>query len=85
MSKAALDHLGRIWAAELDGTGVRFLSVDPGEMDTRMHADAMPEADRSPLADPARGRGAHRADLIEAAVPPPSGSRLEVPGLESAA
>jgi NAD(P)-dependent dehydrogenase (short-subunit alcohol dehydrogenase family) len=54
VSKAALDHLGRIWAAELDGTGVRLLTVDPGEMDTRMHADAMPEADRSTLADPAQ-------------------------------
>ena len=30
VSKAALDHLGRIWAAELAGTGVRFLTVDPG-------------------------------------------------------
>jgi len=53
-SKAALDHLGRIWAAELAETGVRVLTVDPGEMDTRMHADAMPEADRAQLGDPAR-------------------------------
>jgi NAD(P)-dependent dehydrogenase (short-subunit alcohol dehydrogenase family) len=53
VSKAALDHLGRVWAAELDGTGVRFLTVDPGEMDTRMHAEAMPDADRATLADPA--------------------------------
>jgi NAD(P)-dependent dehydrogenase (short-subunit alcohol dehydrogenase family) len=53
-SKAALEQLGRIWAAELAGTGVRVLTVDPGEMDTRMHADAMPDADRSLLADPAR-------------------------------
>jgi NAD(P)-dependent dehydrogenase (short-subunit alcohol dehydrogenase family) len=52
VTKAALDHLTRIWAAELESTGVRFLSVDPGEMDTRMHADAMPEADRSSLASP---------------------------------
>jgi NAD(P)-dependent dehydrogenase (short-subunit alcohol dehydrogenase family) len=52
-SKAALDHLTRIWAAELDGTGVRMFAVDPGEMDTRMHADAIPNADRSTLADPA--------------------------------
>jgi NAD(P)-dependent dehydrogenase (short-subunit alcohol dehydrogenase family) len=52
-SKAALDHLGRIWAAELEGTGVRVLSIDPGEMNTRMHADAVPDADRSQLADPA--------------------------------
>jgi hypothetical protein len=31
---------------------VRFFSVDPGEMDTKMHADAMPDADRSTLARP---------------------------------
>jgi NAD(P)-dependent dehydrogenase (short-subunit alcohol dehydrogenase family) len=51
-SKAALEQLARVWAAELDGTGVRFLTVDPGEMDTRMHAEAMPDADRATLADP---------------------------------
>ena len=50
VSKAALDHLGRIWAEELPD--VRFLTVDPGEMRTRMHADAMPEADPATLADP---------------------------------
>ncbi len=53
-SKAALEQLGRIWAAELEGTGVRVLTVDPGEMDTAMHAQAMPDADRAQLADPAR-------------------------------
>ncbi len=53
-SKAALQQLGRIWAAELEGSGVRFLTVDPGEMDTVMHAEAMPDADRTQLADPAR-------------------------------
>jgi NAD(P)-dependent dehydrogenase (short-subunit alcohol dehydrogenase family) len=52
VSKAALKHLSAIWAAELAGTGVRVLSVDPGEMDTQMHADAIPDADRSTLADP---------------------------------
>ena len=53
-SKAALEHLGRIWAAELDGTGVKVAIVDPGEMDTRMHAEAMPDADRATLAPPSR-------------------------------
>ena len=53
VSKAALDHLARVWAAELAESGVRFLTVDPGEMDTAMHAEAMPEADRATLADPA--------------------------------
>jgi NAD(P)-dependent dehydrogenase (short-subunit alcohol dehydrogenase family) len=51
-SKAALDHMTRTWAAELEGTAVRFLAVDPGEMNTRMHADAVPEADPTQLRDP---------------------------------
>ena len=51
-SKAALDHLTRIAALELADTRVRFFSVDPGEMDTRMHADAMPDADRESLLPP---------------------------------
>lgn len=54
VSKAALDHLSRIWAAELGEVGVRFLSVDPGEMNTRMHADAIPDADPGTLADPSQ-------------------------------
>jgi NAD(P)-dependent dehydrogenase (short-subunit alcohol dehydrogenase family) len=52
VSKAALDHLARVLAAELAGTGVRVLSVDPGEMDTDMHSAALPEADRERLAKP---------------------------------
>jgi NAD(P)-dependent dehydrogenase (short-subunit alcohol dehydrogenase family) len=52
VSKAAVEHLSRSWAGELDGTGVRFITVDPGEMDTAMHAAAMPDADRSLLRRP---------------------------------
>ncbi|HEY2404595.1 MAG TPA: SDR family oxidoreductase [Polyangiaceae bacterium] len=52
VSKAALDHLARLWAAELGSHGVRSFSVDPGEMRTQMHADAVPEADPATLADP---------------------------------
>jgi NAD(P)-dependent dehydrogenase (short-subunit alcohol dehydrogenase family) len=74
-SKAALDHLTRIWAAELAGTGVRLISVDPGEMDTDMHAAAMPEANRAALADPARV--AQRiVGLISDQAAAPSGARL---------
>ncbi len=51
VSKAAQDHLARSLAAELPS--IKFLAVDPGEMDTKMHADAMPDADRSTLARPA--------------------------------
>jgi NAD(P)-dependent dehydrogenase (short-subunit alcohol dehydrogenase family) len=84
VSKAALDHLARIWAAELEGTGVRFLTADPGEMDTRMHAEAMPEADRSSLADPAAVARA-LADLLEDDGWP-SGARRELaaPGVAPA-
>ncbi len=52
VSKAALDHLGRILAAELGEVGVRVLSIDPGEMNTEMHALAMPDADPTTLAEP---------------------------------
>jgi NAD(P)-dependent dehydrogenase (short-subunit alcohol dehydrogenase family) len=53
VSKAALDHLSRSWAAELGGTGVSTISIDPGEMDTEMHRAAIPDADPKTLAQPA--------------------------------
>jgi len=83
VSKAGLDHLARTWAAELAGTGVHFLSVDPGEMDTLMHAQAMPEADRSALADP-RAVAGRIADIVENAESFASGSRLEAASWRSA-
>jgi NAD(P)-dependent dehydrogenase (short-subunit alcohol dehydrogenase family) len=54
VSKAALDHLARLWAVELAAHGVHAFSVDPGEMDTAMHRAALPEADPASLADPTR-------------------------------
>jgi NAD(P)-dependent dehydrogenase (short-subunit alcohol dehydrogenase family) len=51
-SKAALHHLSRIWNEEHAGEGVRFLSLDPGDMDTPMHAAAIPDADPSTLKQP---------------------------------
>jgi NAD(P)-dependent dehydrogenase (short-subunit alcohol dehydrogenase family) len=51
-SKAALDALTRGWSAELAGTGVRVISVDPGDMDTEMHHDADPDANPKELAQP---------------------------------
>ena len=53
-SKAALDHLSRIWQEELQGTGVQVLALDPGDMDTAMHRAAIPDADVSGLRDPGR-------------------------------
>ncbi len=51
-SKVAFDHLLRVLSVELDGTGVRVVSMDPCEMNTEMHRAAIPEADPSTLADP---------------------------------
>jgi NAD(P)-dependent dehydrogenase (short-subunit alcohol dehydrogenase family) len=51
-SKAALHHLTRIWDEELAPQGVRFLSIDPGDMDTPLHAIAVPDADPASLKRP---------------------------------
>jgi NAD(P)-dependent dehydrogenase (short-subunit alcohol dehydrogenase family) len=83
VSKVALEHLGRIWAAELEGSGVRFLNVDPGEMDTQMHRDALPEADPTTLARP-EDIAARLVRLVERAEAVPSGSRVEASRLEAA-
>lgn len=79
ISKAALDHMTRIWATELAPFNVEFLSVDPGEMNTKMHADAMPEADPGALSDP-KAIAARLADLIERSPRLASGSRVDVEG-----
>jgi NAD(P)-dependent dehydrogenase (short-subunit alcohol dehydrogenase family) len=76
VSKAALDHLGRIWAAELEGTGVRVLTVDPGEMRTAMHAAAMPGADPATLADP-EVVAERVVEIIRRAEEIPNGARVE--------
>lgn len=52
-SKAALSHMSRIWNEELAALGIRVAAVDPGDMDTPMHAAAVPGADRSALRRPA--------------------------------
>jgi NAD(P)-dependent dehydrogenase (short-subunit alcohol dehydrogenase family) len=51
-SKAALHHLTRIWGEEHASENVHFLSLDPGDMDTPMHAAAIPDADPSTLKRP---------------------------------
>jgi len=73
VSKAAQDHLARTFAAELDP--VRFFSIDPGEMDTKMHADALPQADRSTLARPV-DVARQLVGIIEAAESIPNGARV---------
>ncbi len=51
-SKAALDHLTRVWQQELNAEGIQFVAVDPGDMDTPMHLAAIPDADRTALYKP---------------------------------
>lgn len=75
VSKAALDHLSRLWAAELGERGVRVLAVDPGEMDTVMHRQALPEADAATLARPEQVAARILELLRDEHVP--SGSRVE--------
>jgi NAD(P)-dependent dehydrogenase (short-subunit alcohol dehydrogenase family) len=81
ISKAAQDHLSRILASELEGTGVRILAVDPGEMDTKMHADAIPDADRATLQRPA-DVAARIVNMIEDDARAKSGARLVAPSWE---
>ncbi|HET7037491.1 MAG TPA: SDR family oxidoreductase [Thermomicrobiaceae bacterium] len=51
-SKAALEHLSRVLAAELEGSGVRVYAIDPGDMNTQMHREAEPGVDLSHLPGP---------------------------------
>jgi len=51
-SKAALRHLTAIWDQEAKADRVRFLSIDPGDMDTPLHAQAIPDVDAATLKRP---------------------------------
>jgi len=82
ISKAALDHMTRIFAAELHDTGVQFLSIDPGEMDTKMHADAIPDANRSTLAQP-DDVAARILEIINRNSEIPNGQRVTVSAVEA--
>lgn len=66
-SKAALRQMSAIWNEELAAQGVRFLSLDPGDMDTPLHALAIPDADRATLKRP-ESAARELADAVEAAL-----------------
>jgi NAD(P)-dependent dehydrogenase (short-subunit alcohol dehydrogenase family) len=51
-SKAALHHLSRIWHEELAAERIAVVSFDPGDMDTPLHARAVPDADPAQLKRP---------------------------------
>jgi len=82
-SKAAFDHLARVWAGELEPLGVRFLSVDPGDMDTALHRAAVPDADPAGLQDPDEVAGRFLA-LLDRAGEMPSGARVVLAAVEPA-
>jgi len=67
-SKAALHHLTRIWNEELVAEGIHLLSLDPGDMDTPMHALAVPGADPATLKRP-EVAARELADSVAAALP----------------
>jgi NAD(P)-dependent dehydrogenase (short-subunit alcohol dehydrogenase family) len=68
--KAALRHLTAVWDAELAAEGVRFLSPDPGDMDTPLHAAAVPDTDRTTLKRP-EAAAVELLEAIAAALPQP--------------
>lgn len=70
-SKAALHHLSCVWDEEREADGVRFLSLDPGDMDTPLHALAVPDADPATLKRPETS-ARELADAIEAALVRPA-------------
>jgi NAD(P)-dependent dehydrogenase (short-subunit alcohol dehydrogenase family) len=74
-SKAAFDQLARVWAAEVEGMGVRFFGIDPGDMDTALHAAAVPDADRSSLARPEAVARVVAAMIADDSIP--NGARLQ--------
>ena len=61
-SKASLRHLTAIWAEEARADGIGFLSFDPGDMDTPLHALAVPDADVTALRRPEDAA----AEIVEA-------------------
>lgn len=76
-SKAALHHLSRIWNEELAGEGIHVLSLDPGDMDTPLHALAVPDADPATLKPPqaaAKEIMARIADVLSASRLSPAAS-----------
>jgi NAD(P)-dependent dehydrogenase (short-subunit alcohol dehydrogenase family) len=75
ISKFAVEGLTQTWADELQDTGVRVNMVDPGEMNTDMHDEAVPDCDY-PLAEPNEHMDVFLY-LASAAARDVSGSRFE--------
>jgi NAD(P)-dependent dehydrogenase (short-subunit alcohol dehydrogenase family) len=74
-SKAALRHLTAIWAEEAKVDGISFLSLDPGDMDTPLHALAVPDADPTTLKRP-QDAAAEIVEALLGALPDPITRRV---------
>lgn len=66
-SKAAARQLAHVWDGELAPLGIRVLEHDPGDMDTPLHALAVPDADPATLKPPRRA-AEEIAALLEASI-----------------
>lgn len=62
-SKAAMAHMAHIWHEEARPLGVRMLVVDPGDMLTDLHLQALPDADPAQLKDPKTAAAALIAEM----------------------
>jgi NAD(P)-dependent dehydrogenase (short-subunit alcohol dehydrogenase family) len=76
-SKAALHHLTAIWAEEAKAEGIAFLSLDPGDMDTPLHALAVPDGDPTTLRRP-EDAAAEIVESLLAALPSQVARRVAV-------
>jgi NAD(P)-dependent dehydrogenase (short-subunit alcohol dehydrogenase family) len=74
-SKAALRHLTAIWAEEAKADGISFLPLDPGDMDTPLHALAVPDADPTTLKRP-QDAAAEIVEALLGALPDPITRRV---------
>src|SRR5262245_28501129 len=76
-SKAALHHLTAIRAKEAKAAGIAFLALDPGDMDTPLHALAVPDADPTTLRRP-EDAAAEIVEALLAALPSQAAGQLAV-------
>jgi hypothetical protein len=60
---------------------VHFINVDPGDMDTRMHAEAIPDADPSTLGRP-EDAAARIVEIIRRSDQIRNGARLTAAQME---
>jgi len=66
-SKAALHHMTRIWSEELRAEGIELVSLDPGDMDTDLHRQALPDSNPASLKRP-EAAACELSDAIEASL-----------------